>query len=428
MSHLRKWCVVIWAIWLCAGTVLPARANPETPPEDGVHVVVVGETLLVIARQYGVSVADLQEANGLDDPNRLAIGQRLIIPGFAQPTAAPTLAPEVTNKFKATHVVVAGESLSRIAARYGTTTAELAEVNGLANPNQLLAGQRLLVPGDVGNVTQVGLDEQAMPWPFASFELRSPEPVQGDTVMVLVETVEEAELKGSFEGQEIRFAHNGRSHWGLLPIHPMADVGPYDVKVQATVPGKEPVSIVGQVWVKAGGFDVEDITIPPDKTSLLDRELIRVEREKLGQALETTDVLPLWRGFFAYPITDPVVSSEFGIRRSYNGGPATSYHEGLDFDASAGDLVMAAADGRVVMAEPLTVRGNAILVDHGLGVHTGYWHLSEINVTAGQEVKAGDVIGKVGSSGLSTGAHLHWEIRIGQINVNPVQWTRQVFP
>jgi len=148
----------------------------------------------------------------------------------------------------------------------------------------------------------------------------------------------------------------------------------------------------------------------------------------LGQALEVTDPLPLWHGLFIYPAGDAVISSEFGTRRSYNGGPATSFHEGLDFDVDEGEPVMAAADGRVAMAEPLTVRGNAILIDHGLGVHTGYWHLSEVNVAVGQQVKAGEVIGKAGSSGLSTGPHLHWEIRIGQINVNPVQWTRQTFP
>jgi murein DD-endopeptidase MepM/ murein hydrolase activator NlpD len=82
----------------------------------------------------------------------------------------------------------------------------------------------------------------------------------------------------------------------------------------------------------------------------------------------------------------------------------------------------------VVLAEPLTVRGNAVIVDHGLGVHTGYWHLSRIDVAAGQVVKVGDAIGQVGTTGLSTGSHLHWELRIGDVPVDPMEWTRRTIP
>ncbi len=440
MSHLRYWCVLVLTVSLWAGGVLAAAANPDTPVEtpppsaEGPqieHIVAAGESLSLIARRYGLSTTALQTANGLADPDRLIVGQRLIIPGVALPGATATPAAPDAGRFTAIHVVTAGESLSRIAARYGATTAELAAVNGLENPDRLIVGQRLLVPGDSDSAIEVGSNADSLPWPFTAFELRSPNPSQGDTVLVWVETAEDAEdvaVKGNFEGQEIRFAHQGRTHWGVLPIHPMAAVGPYEVRVQASASGQAPTSVVGHLRVRAGGFDVEHITIPPGKANLLDPELIRIEREKLGQALEVTDPLPLWHGLFIYPAGDAVISSDFGTRRSYNGGPATSFHEGLDFDVDEGEPVMAAADGRVAMAEPLTVRGNAILIDHGLGVHTGYWHLSEVNVAVGQQVKAGEVIGKAGSSGLSTGPHLHWEIRIGQINVNPVQWTRQTFP
>ena len=76
----------------------------------------------------------------------------------------------------------------------------------------------------------------------------------------------------------------------------------------------------------------------------------------------------------------------------------------------------------VVLAEPLTVRGNAVILDHGRGVFTGYWHLSEIKVEADQVVNAGDVLGLVGTTGLSTGAHLHWELRIDGVAVDPMQF------
>ena len=75
-----------------------------------------------------------------------------------------------------------------------------------------------------------------------------------------------------------------------------------------------------------------------------------------------------------------------------------------------------------MLAEPLQVRGNAVIIDHGRGVFTGYWHLSEIYVTVGQQVVPGQMIGLVGTTGLSTGAHLHWEFRIYGIAVDPLQF------
>jgi murein DD-endopeptidase MepM/ murein hydrolase activator NlpD len=80
------------------------------------------------------------------------------------------------------------------------------------------------------------------------------------------------------------------------------------------------------------------------------------------------------------------------------------------------------------MAEPLSVRGNAVLLDHGWGVLTGYWHLSAIEVALGQEVEQGELIARIGSTGLSTGAHLHWEMWVSGTNVNPLQWLEPFYP
>ena len=73
----------------------------------------------------------------------------------------------------------------------------------------------------------------------------------------------------------------------------------------------------------------------------------------------------------------------------------------------------------------LPVRGNAVVLDHGMGVYTGYWHLSQLSVAPGQEVSQGDVIGLVGNTGRSTGAHLHWELRIDGIAVDPLQFLEE---
>jgi len=96
--------------------------------------------------------------------------------------------------------------------------------------------------------------------------------------------------------------------------------------------------------------------------------------------------------------------------------------------AAAGVPVYAPARGVVVLAEPLAVRGQAVILDHGWGVFSGFWHLSQIDVTVGQEVERGQPIGLVGNTGLSTGPHLHWEVQVRSVPVDPVQWTKESFP
>jgi murein DD-endopeptidase MepM/ murein hydrolase activator NlpD len=76
----------------------------------------------------------------------------------------------------------------------------------------------------------------------------------------------------------------------------------------------------------------------------------------------------------------------------------------------------------------LNVRGNAVLIDHGLGLYSGYWHQSQIAVSAGQEIQPGDLIGYIGDTGLVTGPHLHWEMRLNGVAVSPLQWVREAIP
>jgi murein DD-endopeptidase MepM/ murein hydrolase activator NlpD len=97
-------------------------------------------------------------------------------------------------------------------------------------------------------------------------------------------------------------------------------------------------------------------------------------------------------------------------------------HNGIDFGASAGTPIRAAADGVVVSAGPLGGYGNATVIDHGNGLATMYAHQSQIIVSAGQHVSRGQVIGYVGSTGFSTGPHLHFEVRVQGTPVDPMQY------
>jgi murein DD-endopeptidase MepM/ murein hydrolase activator NlpD len=100
----------------------------------------------------------------------------------------------------------------------------------------------------------------------------------------------------------------------------------------------------------------------------------------------------------------------------------------LDLYGSTDTEIRAPAPGVVVFAGPLTVRGNTTYIDHGWGVYSGYFHQSEIFVRPGDRVETGDLIGMVGGTGRVTGAHLHWEIWVGGVPVQPLDWTEARVP
>jgi murein DD-endopeptidase MepM/ murein hydrolase activator NlpD len=153
------------------------------------------------------------------------------------------------------------------------------------------------------------------------------------------------------------------------------------------------------------------------------------ERQLVNAVLAGVTEEQLWDGIFGLPLAgDLRTTAPFGQRRSYSGGPVSSYHSGQDLGADVGVPVYAPMTGTVALAEPLQVRGQVVILDHGLGVFTGFWHLSQIDVTAGQTVAKGELVGQVGNTGLSTGPHLHWEMRVRGVPVDPLQWTQRVFP
>jgi murein DD-endopeptidase MepM/ murein hydrolase activator NlpD len=172
--------------------------------------------------------------------------------------------------------------------------------------------------------------------------------------------------------------------------------------------------------VIAGTFDFEDIDVSgiPSSTEALNAA---AEEERMMGAIYSTVTTPqLWSEPFATP-SQAEVSSPYGIRRSYNGVFSGSFHTGTDFALYTGDPVYAANKGRVVVARSLITRGNFALIDHGLGVYTGYWHLSALRVTEGQDIQRGDLVGLAGATGLATGPHLHWELRILGVTVDPMK-------
>jgi murein DD-endopeptidase MepM/ murein hydrolase activator NlpD len=163
--------------------------------------------------------------------------------------------------------------------------------------------------------------------------------------------------------------------------------------------------------------------------NFVDPSITNPEQDFLFKTVLDAPAEKLWTGAFQYPVKDhDCQPSVFGRLRSYNGSDYTYFHSGIDFCASEETPIYAVADGVVVFAGPLTVRGNATIISHGRGVYTGYWHQSKIEVSVGQQVKAGDTIGMAGATGRVTGPHLHFEVLVGDVQVDPLPWLAGYYP
>lgn len=171
---------------------------------------------------------------------------------------------------------------------------------------------------------------------------------------------------------------------------------------------------------------VDYLQLTADQASVLTPEAAARESALRAAQFSAFDGAPRWRGPFLQPTTGSF-TTRFGQGRSINGGPIGGFHTGLDIGAPEGTPVVAAADGRVAWVGVMPIRGNSVLIDHGGGVKSGYHHLLATQAVEGEFVALGAPIGQVGATGLVTGPHLHWEVTLWGVNVEPLTWARLEF-
>ena len=172
---------------------------------------------------------------------------------------------------------------------------------------------------------------------------------------------------------------------------------------------------------------VELLQLSEETLQFMSAENQAAQAQRLEEALRDSEAEPLWTEPFLTP-AEGWASSGYGDPRQYEAGGEVSHHLGADFAAPTGTPVHATNDGVVVLAEQLPVAGNTVVIDHGAGISSRYYHLSVIDVSVGAGVRRGDLIAEMGSTGLSTGPHLHWEMRIGADPSNPLPWAGQLLP
>jgi murein DD-endopeptidase MepM/ murein hydrolase activator NlpD len=184
------------------------------------------------------------------------------------------------------------------------------------------------------------------------------------------------------------------------------------------------------VLVTSGGYGSEELYVPPET---IDPAVVEPENQTILSVIRPATPTRSWEGVFLSPSVYPdEFTSLYGRRRVYHGTGTDlvieGFHTGLDFAGGEGLQISAPAPGIVVFAAPLTVRGNATIIDHGWGVYSGFWHQSQIYANVGNTVETGQVIGLVGGTGRVTGAHLHWEVWVNGVQVDPLNWLDQAYP
>ncbi len=209
----------------------------------------------------------------------------------------------------------------------------------------------------------------------------------------------------------------------FLPTTPLQKPGTRVLQVKV---GEQTKQMSVQVGDRK--FPVQRIRLSPGKAGL---EATELELSRVAALKQLKTPKKFWNGAFLKP-NKGRITTIYGVRRYYNGKFAQDYyHRGVDYAGATGSPVIAPADGRIALvgraSQGFRVHGNIIGIDHGQGVVTTYLHLSRISVKEGELVKAGQVIGAVGSTGAVTGPHLHWGLYVQGESVDPTPWRNSKF-
>jgi murein DD-endopeptidase MepM/ murein hydrolase activator NlpD len=449
----------------------PVSAQEQTGP---VYIVQPGDSLSSIAVRFNISLKDLMNANGITDPNLLAADQELVIPGLegitgildtelinfgdsyrslVRRTQVPELLLKKLNRlvspsecYVGASMIVSkqenesdlgtrlspgiGESLFELAIKHNSDTWTLASTNYLAGTWDGLPGDVLYTRGASGNQIATGL-----PSAFISAKIRDLPIKQGGTGVIIVQTQAGVTLGGLLVDHQLHFFPNeDGTQVALQGVHALLEPGLYPLRVEAILPDGSRQAYEQMILVVLGNYPedpplyVDPKTIDPAETEPELNQLINITAPATPEKL--------WVGEFYSPASQYAEStyftSRYGNRRTYIGQGTDltiqGFHTGLDFGGGTGLPITVPARGRVVFAGPWIVRGNTTVIDHGWGVYSGFWHQSKINVQVGDMVEQGQVIGEVGGTGRVTGPHLHWELWVNGIQVDPLDWLIQAYP
>jgi murein DD-endopeptidase MepM/ murein hydrolase activator NlpD len=465
---MNKGFIASFLTFLFIVSVTPALAQTSTPPTGPVYIVQPGDSLWEIATRFNVGVADIMSANNLIS-QEIFIGDQLIIPGLDGLSGTLITKPVMFGEslrslsrqyhldqallIKLNHIVspselyagyslillqqeeqpalttrtalTKGETLLELAARQNTNPWIIAQLNRLTEPQITLPGDLIHLPSGTSNASTTGL-----PTMITSAVVDPLPIVQGATVQIRVCSNQPVILSGLLVDHPLHFfPQEDGSQVALQGVQAMTDPGLYPLRIDMTLPDGSLQSFEQMVLISSGNYPPEILSVEP---SFIDPAVTAPEDAWLLSVVTPVTPLKYWQGMFQLPVDSQYCDkSKYGNRRTYNGGDLFSFHTGIDFGVCSNLHpydVYAPADGVVVFTGLKTVRGNATIIDHGQGIYSGLYHQAEFYVSAGDQVTAGQLIGKIGDTGRVTGPHLHWEVWVNAIQVNPTQWLNEIFP
>jgi murein DD-endopeptidase MepM/ murein hydrolase activator NlpD len=244
---------------------------------------------------------------------------------------------------------------------------------------------------------------------------------QGQALFVQVKSeaaaIEKAE--GTIFGKSLLLSQGGAGWLGIVGVDMDQKPGDYELVISLSLADGKKVKREVRVRVSRRDFGTDHLTLPPEKVELTPEALARVQEDQqaLGQAWRTPSSEAGWSGAFVRPVPGEV-SGQFGRRRVIN-GEKKSPHTGQDLRAVMDEPVKASNAGRVVLVRDCFFSGNSVVLDHGLGLYSMYFHLDQVKVKEGDRVEKGQVIGLAGMTGRATGPHLHWGFRLAGARVDP---------
>lgn len=255
---------------------------------------------------------------------------------------------------------------------------------------------------------------------------------QGEIVVVRVPVDQQTTaVTGRLLNRKIPFfpevsGAGARSYIGLVGVDLQDTPGTHELVLDVVSPTSRRRLSYNMLVIKEKRA-VQHLTLPKDKVDLDEDSLIRVKAEQaqVRILLEAVSERRLWASDFLRPVEGPITGA-FGRQRIIN-GQAKNPHNGEDIAAPLGADVVAMNDGVVCLTADHFFSGKGVFVDHGLGLYSMYFHLSEISVKDGEVVKRGQIIGKVGASGRATGPHLHWGVNMNGARVDPLSLVKLSF-
>jgi murein DD-endopeptidase MepM/ murein hydrolase activator NlpD len=457
--------LLILTVILTVFVIQPVAAQTTGP----VYVVQSGDTFYSIANRFNITFDELLAANSGIDPNVLSQGQQIVIPGLDGITGILD-----------TEIIAFGDSLRSLSRRTQVSDEQLVKLNRLVSPTELYVGISLIIPKQEGqkelttrintsigeSLLELAVKENTDPWTLAEVNKQKntwcalpgdvlysptgggegtatglpsaflnasikPLPmVQGGTEVIRVKTKENVAVSGLLVENPLHFFQTTNEQLALQGVHALLDPGVYPLRLEATLPDGSKQSFEQMVLVTKGDYYSEELYVPADT---IDPVVTEPENKNLFALTSPFTPIQYWDGIFKSPAVYPdQYTSKYGTRRIYHGIGTDltiqGFHTGLDFAGGEGLQIFAPAAGKVIFAAPLTVRGNATIIDHGLGVYSGFWHQSKQYVNVGDMVAQGQVIGLVGGTGRVTGPHLHWEVWVNGVQVNPLDWLNQIYP